>query len=157
MTYKFEYQTTANDFFRLSMYYVYGSIVGICNIIFTIAMILLTIKMWDNMNGVMRIMLLFASFLFPVLQPTVIYIRAKKRVAMLPKNMQISFDEKGIHIQNENQSSELKWSTIKRISKKPSMLIIFSTTTHGFILTNRVLGKQREEFYTYLLSNVKGK
>lgn len=156
MTYKFKYETTAYDFFRLSLYYIYGSIVGVCNIIFTIAMILLTIKMWDNTSGLMRVILVFASCLFPVLQPTAIYFKAKKRASALPKNMQICFDEKGIEVNSENQSSVLKWNTIKRISKKPSMLVIFSTTTHGFILTNRVLGKQRDEFYTYLLSKLNG-
>lgn len=30
------------------------------------------------------------------------------------------------------------------------MIILFSDTTHGYVLTNRVLGKERDAFYEYV-------
>ncbi|PHV69795.1 hypothetical protein CS063_13845 [Sporanaerobium hydrogeniformans] len=155
MKYKFSYQTTPFDFWQLSMYYTYGSIVGVCNILFTVAMFILTLKFWSNVNDFVKILLIIACSLFTVIQPLVVYRKAKKQVATLPKDMEIGFDERGIHVKAGNQSSYLKWNTIKRISKKPSMLVIFSNTTHGFILTNKTLGKQKEEFYTYVVSKMK--
>ena len=32
------------------------------------------------------------------------------------------------------------------------MLILFSDTSHGYVLSNRVLGGERDEFYAYAAS-----
>ena len=155
MKYKFTYQTTAFDFWQLFMYYTYGSMIGVCNIIFTVAMFLLTVKFWGDVSNFVRMLLIIACCLFTVIQPIGIYIRVKKQVVTVPRDMEIGFDDRGIHVHTGKQSSDLKWNTIKRISKKPNMIIIFSTTTHGFVLTNRVLGKQKEDFYGYIVSKIK--
>lgn len=154
MRYKFVYQTTALDLWQLSMYQIYGSMVGVCNIIFTIAMLLLTIKFWEDVNIFIKILLIIAICLFTVIQPTVIYMRAKRQIATVTQDIEIGFDDKGIHVKTKNHNSDLKWNKIKGISKKPTMIIIFSTTKHGFILTNKVLGKQKAAFYDYVVSKV---
>ena len=46
----------------------------------------------------------------------------------------------------------LEWKSIKRVSKKPTMIVVFSDTTHGFVLPNRVLGADRKEFYEFVVS-----
>ncbi len=155
MNYRFNYKTTAFDFWQLSMYYTYGSIVGMCNIIFTVAMILLAVKFWGDINTVVRILLVLACCLFTVVQPLVIYLRARKQVSTLPTDMAIVFDDAGVHVETGNQISHLKWKAIKRVAKKPTMIVVFSTTTHGFLLTNKALGDQKEEFYAYLVSKIK--
>ena len=37
MKYKYTYRNTAGELWQLSMYYIYGSMAGLCNIIFTAA------------------------------------------------------------------------------------------------------------------------
>ncbi len=155
MSYRFNYQTTTFDFWQLSMYYTYGSLIGVCNVIFTVAMFLLTAKFWGEVNILIRILLLLACCLFTVIQPLGVYVRARKQVSALPKDMEIEFDDAGVHVRTGNQNSHLKWKAIKRVAKKPTMIVVFSTTTHGFLLTNKVLGEQKEEFYAYLVSKIK--
>lgn len=154
MKYTFKYKNNPFDFWQLSIYFTYGSIVGVCNTIFTVAMVLLTFKIWDNSSAIIHLLLILACGLFPVIQPIGIYFRAKRQAAH-SKEIEISFDDAGIHVKSENENSNLKWTSIKKISKKPNMIVIFSTTTHGFILTNRVLGQQNKEFYNYVISKVK--
>lgn len=152
MKYTFAYQTTAFDLWQLSMYGIYGSMVGVCNIIFTVAMLLLSARFWGDVNNFIKILFIMAISIFTVIQPTVIYMRAKRQVATVPQDIEIGFDDRGIHVKTEKQSSDLKWSTIKGVSKKLSMIVIFSTTKHGFILTNKVLGKEKEALYDYIVS-----
>ena len=154
MNFKFNYKTTAIDFWQLSMYYMYGSLVGVCNIIFTVAMILLTFRFWGDANWLWRIVFLFLCCLFPIIQPIGIYSKAKNQVQTLPEQMALTVNDSGIHVATGNQHSNLKWNTIKRISKKPNMIVIFSSTTHGFILTNKVLGDQKESFYQFISSKI---
>ena len=154
MKYTFNYQTTAFDLWQLSMYSIYGSMIGVSNIIFTIAMLLLSIKFWGIVSVFIKILLIIAICLFTVIQPTVIYMRAKKQVAGVSRDIKIDFDDDGIHVKTQTQTSELKWNRIKGVSKKPNMVVIFSTTQHGFVLTNKVLGKQKEAFYNYAISRI---
>ncbi|MDF2614637.1 MAG: hypothetical protein K0S71_2423 [Clostridia bacterium] len=156
MKYKFTYQTTALDLWQLSMYGIYGSMAGLCNVIFTVAMVLLSTKLWEDASIFVKMFLVIGICLFTVIQPLAIYMRAKRQALRLPKDMKIEFDDKGIHIKTEKQSSDLKWSTIKGISKKPTMVVIRSTTKHGFVLTNKVLGKQKEALYNYVVSKIQG-
>lgn len=153
MKYKFKYKNTALNFWQLSMYFTYGSIIGVCNMIFSIAMILLSVKIWSNASSVVRMLLLLACCLFPIIQPIGIYFRAKKQAAA-SKEIEIGFDDFGIHVKADYADSNLEWKSIKKVSKKPNMIVIFSTTTHGFLLTNQVLGKQSEEFYNYVVSKI---
>lgn len=156
MKYKFVYKNTPFDFWKLSIYLTYGSLIGVCNTIFTVAMVLLSFKIWDNNSVLVRILLLLACCLFPILQPIGIYLRARKQ-AVYSKEIEIGFDDFGIHVKSENQLSDITWKSIKKISKKPDMIVIFSNTTHGFILTNKVLGNQNKDFYHYLISKINNK
>lgn len=155
MKYKFNYQTSNIDLWKLSMYGTYGSMVGVSNIIFTVAMVLLAGKFWSDANSFMKILLIIAISLFTVIQPIAVYIRAKRQVATVPQDMEFSLDDKGIHIKTSNKNSDLKWSTIKGVTKKPSMIIIFTTKKHGFIISNKMLGKEKEDFYNYVVSKIK--
>ncbi len=46
MAYRYESKIRPLDFWLLSMYHTYHSMVGMCNIVFGVAMILLTYRFW---------------------------------------------------------------------------------------------------------------
>ena len=86
-----------------------------------------------------------------------IYAKAKKQAAGITQDTQVTIDDNGLHIRVGNDTSDLPWKSVKRISRKPAMIIVFSDTTHGFVFTNRVLGNEKEEFYRYAASKVEGR
>ena len=157
MRYKYTYRTTARDLWQLSMYYIYGSLAGLCNIIFTVAAFALGFSRWDQGQGIVRCLIVLGCCLFTVIQPLMIYAKAKKQAAGITQDTQVSIDDSGLYIRVGDDTSQLPWKSVKRISRKPAMIIIFSDTTHGFIFTNRVLGNEKEEFYRYASSKVEGR
>ena len=42
LMYQYTYRLSNGEYWRLSMYYTYGSMVGVCNLIFTAALFILT-------------------------------------------------------------------------------------------------------------------
>ena len=154
MEYKFNYKISALDLWKLSMQGTYGSMVGVSNIIFTIAMLILGVKFWGDASNFMKILLIIGISLFTVIQPIVVYIRAKKQVATTSQDMEISFDDQGIHVRTLDQVSDIKWNTIDRIIKKPSMVIIYTSAKHGLLITNKMLGNEKEAFYDYVVSKI---
>lgn len=155
MNFRYTYRTTGLDLWQLSMYYTYGSVVGVCNVIFTVAAWILTVTRWETSGNGMRCLLVLACCLFPVIQPFLVYLKAGRQARGIQTDTELVFDDRGVHVKTGGQSSDLPWKTIKRISKKPTMIIVFSDTTHGFVLTNRVLGTEKEAFYDYITSKMK--
>lgn len=150
MKYKYTYRNTAGELWQLSMYYTYGSVVGMCNLIFTAAVIALTINKWNTVSGVWRFLLLLAYCLFTVIQPLAVWRKAEKQAAGIGQDTEMEFGDAGIRIRVGDENSAIPWTAVKKISKKPTMIILFSDTTHGYVLTNRVLGKDRDAFYNYV-------
>lgn len=153
MKYKFNYQMKAYDLWRFSLEKMYHSMVGVCNLVFTVTMIFVTIKFWENTLPI-KLLLILGCALFTVIQPTVIYRRAMKQVESFPKGMEICFDEKGMHMYSKGQCSDLKWNQMKGISKKKDMLILYTTAHQGLILSNDVLGEQKEALFRDIISKL---
>ena len=70
------------------------------------------------------------------------------------KDTHIMIDGKGIHVTVGTAHTDIVWDKIRRISKKPDMLVIFSDTTHGYVLTDRVLGGDREAVYSFITARM---
>lgn len=152
MKFKFTCRITAWDYWQLSMYNTYSSIVGVCNIIFTAAVILLTFRFWGSSDSFMRSVLLFGCCLFPLIQPLVVYLQAAGQVKGLPEQMEMGFDDAGIHVEAGGKRSDLKWDMVRSVQKRPTLLVIFSSASRGYVLSNRVLGKDRKALYEYVVS-----
>ncbi|MCD7909726.1 MAG: YcxB family protein [Clostridium sp.] len=155
MKFQYTYRNTAAELWQLSMYYTYGSLVGLCNIIFTAAVVVMGVSRWPELSNLMRGMVLLCGLLFTVIQPIAVYRKARKQASGITADTSVGFDDEGVHVGVGDKNSVLKWSNVKKISRKPTMIVIFSDTTHGFVLSNRVLGADREAFYNYVASKMK--
>jgi len=155
MKFLFNYETKASDLWQLSMYGIYKSMAGLINVIFTTAMALLTVKYWSEVSWYLKALLILGLSLFTLIQPLLIYRRAKRQVSGMPKDMEIGFDEMGVHVKSGKEKSTVRWKKMKGIAKHPTMLIIYVSATRGYILNNKVLGKNRDPLYDYVISNLK--
>ncbi|MGN0160590.1 MAG: YcxB family protein [Lachnospiraceae bacterium] len=150
MEYRYKCDVKAMDFWKISMSRTYRSVAGVVNIVFTVAMILLTLRFWNSVEGYVHVLLLFACSLFPIIQPLAIYGKSVKQTESLPKDVELLFDDAGVHITCKDKSEDLKWNRIVKVLKQPGMIIVMSDATHGYMLMDRVLGDQKEELYNYL-------
>lgn len=148
--YEFSYKTEASDLWQMAMYYTYSNWTGAINVIFTVAMICLTIGAWKDTAVILRVILILASCWFIVFQPLIIWKKANKRAKLITFTTKLSFSEQGMHIQVEDQTQELSWNKIPKYAKLPTMVIIYSDAVHGYVLNNRTLGEKRADFINYL-------
>ncbi|HLR34436.1 MAG TPA: YcxB family protein [Tissierellales bacterium] len=137
------------------MYGIYSSMAGMTNSIFIVAMIVLTIKFWSSSNLIIRVLLLFGVSLFTIIQPLLVYLRAKRQVSILPKDMYIGFNKIGVHIETKTKTSVIKWKEIKGIHKMKTMIILYTSDKEGYILTDKILGSGKSKFYQYLINRTK--
>ena len=152
MKYIVKYKPEAIDLWKLSMYGIYGSMVGVVNIIFTLAMLGLIVRFWGSVNAFLKILLLFGLCLFILIQPITIYFKSKKQIETVPQEMELVFDNKGMQINTLSQNTTIRWKKIRRIVEKSDMIIIMLDSNQGFIITNRMIETDMEKFYNYLVS-----
>ena len=157
MEFRFENKIRAVDVWKLSMYHVYHSMAGICNIVFSVAVILLTVKIWNPREAVFMSFLLLCCILFPVIQPLMIYARASKQVAALPEGMIYEINEKGVHITAGTQKSHLTWSRLRGVMKEYGMIILATEAGRGYMLTDKTLGAQKDSLLEFLEAKIEHK
>lgn len=147
MRYQYQSKVRAIDFWALSMYRTYHSLVGVCNIVFGIAMILLTVRFWNRVGDVMQAVLFLACLLIPVIQPLGVYLKAKAQVSVIAQGTELVFAKDGIHVTLGDQKEHIRWDKVCGIRKEAGMVIVYTDVNHGYMLTNSVLGKDKEAFY----------
>lgn len=154
MEFRFKNDVKPMDFFVLSMSRTYHSMVGVCNIVFTVAVIAATSQLMGKIHDLLEVLLLFGCFLFTVIQPTLVYLRSKAQVAGIPKEMELLFDEKGLHVTVGERKESIPWKKLRGISEERNMIMISSDARHGYILTNRMLGSNKEDFLKFVREKI---
>lgn len=142
------------DFWALSMRRTYSSLVGVCNIVFAVAMILLTVRFWNQSGDVVQALLFLACLIIPVIQPLGVYMKAKAQVSVIPQGTELVFGEDGIHVTLGSERQFIQWNKVKGARKEPGMVIVYTDASHGYMLTNRVMGNEKEDFYNYVKAHI---
>lgn len=153
MNFSFQYEPNPFILWKLTMRSIYRSMAGVCNIIFTISMILLLFRFWGNASLVVKVLLVSGIGLFTILQPVAIYIKEKSQLERNPENMRIEFSNEGIEVTTRDQSSFVKWGDVNKIVKSTSSIIIFTSNSRGLLLTDDMLKDQKEELYNFILEH----
>lgn len=157
MKYEYTYKNTASELWQLSMYQMYGSIVGMCNLVFTFGMGALLISKRNSSSKIFIGILTLLVCWFPIIQPFLIYKKCQKQENAITDNTNIIFDDIGIQAKFGNQKANIPWKKINKISKKPTMIIVFTDGNHGYVLSNKVLKTDKESLYDFLLSKISNK
>ncbi|MBR1477455.1 MAG: YcxB family protein [Lachnospiraceae bacterium] len=155
MEYKFKMDIKPMDFFKTTMSRTYRSMTGVVNIVFTVAMILLAVNFLGSVNAFFAFLIIIGCILFPILHPLAIYGQSVKQTEGVPKGVELTFNDKGMHIEVKDKNETIPWKKIPKVVKQSDMVIVMSDNMHGYMLVNRVLGDKKEEFYEYVLGKIK--
>jgi hypothetical protein len=155
MHYEFKSDVKAADLWKMAMTRTYRSPLGIVNIVFTVAMILLICRFWGTAPDMMRILMVLGAILFPVLQPLAVYGRSVKQLEDMPGDLELAFDDAGVHVSTGGKSEDIGWRRIRNAIRQKNMIVVMSDDSHGYMLTNRVLGAEKDEFFSFLCSKIK--
>lgn len=154
MNFHFVIDVNPFDFFKMSMKKTYKSPVGICNIVFTVAAVLLTARFYSEVSDPVQLLLVIMCLIFPVFQPMGVYFRAKTMAAGIPKGLTMDINDNEIMVSVNSQSERIDWKRVKALIDNKDMLILKVDNNSGYFLTNRVLGKERDAFKKYVESGL---
>lgn len=154
MKYQFKMDISASELFYITMSRTYRSLAGTVNIVFTVAMFILAFKFLGTANMFYKILIIFGCLLFPVIHPLAIYGQSIKQKESMPEGVVLGFDDSGMHVEQGDKHEDIPWSRIPKVIKQKNMVIVMSDKMHGYMLTDRVLGDKKEEFYDFALGKI---
>lgn len=102
-------------------------------------------------------LLVLCCVTYPIMQPLMVYLRASKQVAALPKDMIITINDTGLHITADNQKAHITWSRVRGVIKNYGMIILAVEDGRGYMLTDKILGTQKEALLEFLESRIERK
>ena len=150
MEFKYQYQVQPSDLWQLQMYYTYSSYLAIINVIFIISSAALLYALWGTAPWWLRILLILFLSLFTVIQPTGVYLRAKKSLKENHDTLQLSLNDQGIEVVVGDQKEFKNWAQVQGIVLKPTLVAIYTDKNHGYILTDRILKDSKKEFRAFI-------
>lgn len=134
----------------LSLANIYRSMLGIINTVFSISMILVAFRFWQDATWIYRVPILLGIALFPVLQPLAIYLRSKRIASQIPDGLEIHIGTEGISICNQSDSTTLAYSDLRAVHLVAGTIVIQTRGQQGYALSRHVLGDKTQEVYDLL-------
>ena len=150
MEYNFQIKATPFDFFRMSMKKTYRSPLGIVNIVFFAASVLLTLKFYQTASPLAQAGLLLMCLVIPVFQPLGVYFRARDYAFAVPQGLTLKTEGSGILVEAEGQSEHIGWNKVSKVIDTGDCVVLKLTGGSGYFLFNRILGDKRGSFIDYV-------
>ncbi|SEA14304.1 YcxB-like protein [Lachnospiraceae bacterium NK3A20] len=149
MKFEFNFRNTPGDYFLYRMGNIYRSWLCVINIVFTAAIIALIWAKWSDTNGLGKAIMVIALLVFPVFQPLFTYFSSIRDALSIRENTTLTFDELGLKIHVFKHSQHIAWKDFYALVQRRTMLLIVPDGQHAYILTNRILGSQRDELASF--------
>ena len=147
MSYNYKYRVKISDLWQASMYYAYSSYMGVVNLVCIAASIALIISRWKDASDLLRTVLVLFLLTFTVIQPLIIWLRARASLGGVYPLLELTFSQEGITIETDGQRQFKNWKSVRGIVKKPTLLVIYMEDGKGYILRNGVLKDTRQGLF----------
>ena len=158
--YSFNFKITHKDLFDSSMNFNKSKFRFIFNLLFTFAFIALlvysiytkTFHLYDNLR---KVLMIICVFLFPVIQPLMIYLKLYDRANKLNDvDINMTFNDDEVLVSSKFETATIKYENIYNVFKYKNMIVIMYDSIHGQIMPDRIFNNNKEEFYYYLSKHI---
>ena len=128
----FTVKLTAKDLWKFSLYHSNKGMLGIFNVIFSLAAIFLLVTTWGSNTAMYRALLVICALMFTVWQP------------VIQNPMNLSFSREGVVVTQGTERLELIWENIGRVERIRGMMIVYMDKVHAYLLPDSITGEKRE-------------
>ena len=147
-TFSFNVQLTAKELWLFSLYHSYKGLMGIFNVLFTIAALYVLIMNWPAMQVSQKVLMILCVLMFTVIQPSMLYLKAKRqsKAPMVKEPMQLVFSREAINIAQAGQEAVISCDQVGRVEGTPFMLIFYMDRVHAYLIPKALMGAEEGEF-----------
>lgn len=156
---EFKTRIKTNELFQFLIRHSYAGISGKIGLIISIAAAVLFIKGLPDFAGneTKMFVLAFLALLFTVINPVMLYTRAKKQSLTNPAykdEMAYQMDEEGIKLMIGEQEGGIPWDKIIKIVETGSLYILYTTRINAFLWPKKDMGTKEKEIMDYVIGHL---
>ncbi|MCH5268408.1 MAG: YcxB family protein [Lachnospiraceae bacterium] len=143
----FDVDLTTGELYRFSMRHTYCSASGIVGLFISLGSWGLCALRYRVLDRTAIMALIFTGFLFTVIQPVMLYSKAKaqkKRNEDINSALHYRLHETGISVSQGEQEVLVKWYEIRKRIKTGSALYLYMSPVRAFIFPKAQLGAEYE-------------
>lgn len=136
-TVKVSVKLKTSDMFCFLMHYTYVSLAGIVGVLFSIGAAVLLVYMWDSLDIAYRFLLLVCALLFTVINPMLLWRRAKRQVRTSPalkEPITYEFSENGVNMSMGKEKADLAWTDFYKINNIAGRYILYTSRIRSNIV-----------------------
>lgn len=137
MELSFDTNVKEKELFKFSINNMYRKITGIIWILFSVAVIFVTVYTWGNVGIEKSILMIVLAALYTVINPVLLWVRAKgqvKRNESFQKPLHYMINETGITISQDDKSDKTKWTEMWKAVKYGNLVVVYVSTIRAFII-----------------------
>ena len=132
------------------MSHTYSTFSGYTGVILSLCALIGFFYSFDNeqMNIAYKFVLLLTGLLFTVIQPMMLYKRAKQQVKQnesINKPLEYNISYAGIKVACGDESAEYDWNQIMKITSTKKSILIYTSRIHAFVLPKREVAPHMED------------
>ncbi len=161
---RFSVQVKVKDVFLFLLQHSYRGITMIANTLVTVAAVYLFVTSFENGSPIKLFALAFLALLFPVIQPLMLYNRARKQVAKNPafaKPIDYALSDEGITMSQGEESQSFAWGDVFQIKELGKVMFVYTGRVYACIWPKREFASCETEVMemlrTHLSAKVAGK
>ena len=151
MEIKLKIQLTVKELFNFLVAHTYSSFSGYVGVVLSICALIGFGYSVDNpnMDIAYKFVLLLTGLMFTVIQPAMLYSKAKKQVKQnesINKPLEYTISHSGIRVACDGEYADYKWEQVMKINSTKVNVLIYVNRIRAFVLPKRELGPYMEDF-----------
>ena len=157
---KVKVEMTVKNMYDFLLRHSYCSVSGMIGVIFSISAIGVLIAKYPVLSNGQKILLIFGSLLFTVINPIAIYFSSVKQVKLNPTfrdELVYAIGDEGVTVQQNKQELLVTWSEVQKVVETRYNIIIYLTKVRAFVLPKENCKEQMVELKALIRQHVTGK
>lgn len=154
--YRFQVKLGAKEFWLFSMYHANKGATGLFGLIFTVAALFLLVTKWTEVDTSYRILLVVCALMFTVWQPGVLYLKARRQAALpaMQIPVELILNTEGLTVSQKEEQITVSWEQLFQVVELSNMLILYTDSIHAYLLTNAVMGEEKNGLMEMIRANM---
>lgn len=155
---KFKTQLTAKEIFKFSLIYTYFGTSGILAAFMIIIGALMCARAIVQQQELTYIIMgALIVILFVIINPVMLYMKAKKQVMTNPVYKQPSYytmKDEGIFVEIGEETGTIEWQRILKIRHILGLYILYTGRQQAFVFPEEAMGDQKDAISSYIEEHV---
>ena len=145
---KIKAKIDAQILFSFLLRHTYTSLSGIVGLIISAVAFVFFFISLNGSNDFQKVILLLAALLYTVINPYMLYMKAKAQSVTNPlykETLVYTLDDAGVHLTVNGKEESLEWSMIEKWRKTRKVCILYTSKIHAILLPYGAMNGRREQ------------